>query len=303
MIQKDTLLIGDQVTLSFKTKVPKGGQLFLQELQNPISQGVELVGRPKIDTLSNKGGEMELQTSFTLTSFDSGTHVVPPIAAYLQKLDGSVDTVMFDPGTLEFTTIQIDTTSYRPFDVKDQMTYPYTVKEFLPWFGGLLLLAALIWGAIRVFRRLKAKRSLFMPEREPDPPYIMALRTLEQIRNEKLWQNNQEKLYYTKITDTLREYMESQFFIQAMEKTSAEILAELKGKGIEKSTFESLKELLELSDMVKFAKYRATELENENAVPVAIRFINVTCQPPVQSSGQTQDKSANNESPLINKEV
>jgi len=281
MIQKDTLLIGDQVTLSFKTKVPKGGQLFLQELQNPISQGVELVGRPKIDTLSSSGGEMELQTSFTLTSFDSGTHVVPPIAAYLQKLDGSVDTVMFDPGTLEFTTIQIDTTSYRPFDVKDQMNYPYTVKEFLPWFGGLILLAALIWGAIRVFRRLKAKKSLFMPEREPDPPYIMALRTLEQIRNEKLWQNNQEKLYYTK------------FFIQAMEKTSAEILAELKVKGIEKSSFESLKELLQLSDMVKFAKYRATELENENAVPVAIRFINVTCQPPVQSS----------ESPLKNKEV
>jgi hypothetical protein len=41
--------------------------------------------------------------------------------------------------------------------------------------------------------------------------------------------------------------------------------------------------------MVKFAKYRATELENENAVPVAIRFINVTCQP--------------SESPLKNKEV
>ena len=276
MIQKDTLLIGDQASFSFKTKVPPGSKFYLQNLQRDVGNGVELAGSPLVDTLKSDSGGTELQTTFTFTSFDSGSHVIPIINGYLENPDGSIDTVTFDAGKLEVTTIQIDTTSYKPFDVKDQMVYPYTVKEFLPWAGMLIAFVAIVLLVLRWWKRWRKKRSLFGKVVEPDSPYIAALKELEKIRNQKLWQNNQMKLYYTRITDVLREYIEARFGLQAMEKTSAEILKELLPAGIDKNEYDSLKELLEVADLVKFAKYVPSELENENAIPRAIRFISST---------------------------
>lgn len=276
MIQKDTLLIGDQASFSFKTKVPPGSKFYLQNLQRDVGNGVELAGSPLVDTLKSDSGGTELQTTFTFTSFDSGSHVIPIINGYLENPDGSIDTVTFDAGKLEVTTIQIDTTSYKPFDVKDQMVYPYTVKEFLPWAGMLIAFVTIVLLALRWWKRWRKKRSLFGKVVEPDSPYVAALKELEKIRNQKLWQNNQMKLFYTRITDVLREYIEARFGLQAMEKTSAEILKELQPEGIEKSEYDSLKELLEVADLVKFAKYVPSELENENAIPRAIRFISST---------------------------
>ena len=140
----------------------------------------------------------------------------------------------------------------------------------------MVALIALIVIAVRLWRRWREKRALFIKPAEPDSPYIAALKELENIRKERLWQNNQMKLYYTRITDVLREYIEARFALQAMEKTSAEILTELIPAGIDKSDYNSLKELLEVADLVKFAKYIATESENENAIPAAIRFISST---------------------------
>ena len=276
MIQKDTLLIGDQASFSFKTKVPPGSKFYLQNLQRDVGNGVELAGSPLVDTLKSDSGGTELQTTFTFTSFDSGSHVIPIINGYLENPDGSIDTVTFDAGKLEVTTIQIDTTSYKPFDVKDQMVYPYTVKEFLPWGGMLIAFVAIVLLVLRWWKRWRKKRSLFGKVVEPDSPYIAALKELEKIRNQKLWQNNQMKLFYTRITDVLREYIEARFGLQAMEKTSAEILKELLPAGIDKNEYDSLKELLEVADLVKFAKYVPSELENENAIPRAIRFISST---------------------------
>jgi hypothetical protein len=239
-------------------------------------EGVEVVGVPKIDTISNVGGQLNLETSIVLTSFDSGSYALPKFPAYLSKMDGSVDTIWFDGGKLEVRTLQIDTTKFKPYDVKNQLTYPYTVKEFVPWFGILALLILLGYLLRRFIKNRKYRRSLFGKPIVIDPPHIVALRSLEKIRSEKLWQNSQEKLYYTSITDTLRIYLEEQFKIQTMEKTSSEILDSLSKEKIEPKVFKELEGFLKLSDLVKFAKYKATSDENENAVPVAVRFVNST---------------------------
>lgn len=273
---KDTLLIGDQTILSFKTTVPKGTKFIFPTPSNPITEGVEIVGVPKIDTLSEVNGQLNLEAKIVVTSFDSGSFVLPKFPAYLSKLDGSVDTVWFDGGKLEVQTIQIDTTTYKPFDVKDQITYPYTVKEFLPWFALAAVIVLFGYLIRRFIKNRKQKRSLFGKPVVTDPPHIVALRTLEQIRSEKLWQNNQEKLYYTNIIDTLRIYIEKRYKIQTMEMTTKEILDALSKEKIEPKEYQNLGELLKLSDLVKFAKYKATQEENENAIPVAVRFVNAT---------------------------
>ncbi|MEZ7884912.1 MAG: hypothetical protein QMB39_06605 [Bacteroidales bacterium] len=274
-MQKDTLLIGDQTLLKYQKSIPKGANLIFGEVQS-ANNSLEIIGKPKIDTLSESGGVINLSADFTVTAFDSGSFVMPPVPAYLEKPDGTIDTLWFGGDTLEFKSIQIDTTTFKPFDVKGQINYPYTFKEFLPWGGGLLLLAAIVYLIIRLIRRKRAGKSLLSKDETPDPPHVAALKKIEQLKGQKLIESDRQKLFYSSLTDILREYMESRFSFGAMELTSAQILDVLKTKEIDKKVYSSVQELLSTSDLVKFAKYKADMIENERSIPIAIEFINAT---------------------------
>lgn len=274
-MQKDTLLIGDQTQLKYQKSIPKGANLIFGEVQS-ANNSLEIIGKPKIDTLSESGGIINLSADFTVTAFDSGSFVMPPVPAYLEKPDGTIDTLWFGGDTLEFKSIQIDTTTFKPFDVKGQINYPYTFKEFLPWGGGLLLLAAIVYLIIRLIRRKRAGKSLLSKDETPDPPHVAALKKIEQLKGQNLIESDRQKLFYSTLTDILREYMESRFSFGAMELTSAQILDVLKTKEIDKKVYSSVQELLSTSDLVKFAKYKADMIENERSIPIAIEFINAT---------------------------
>ena len=126
-----------------------------------------------------------------------------------------------------------------------------------------------------MIRNIRENKTLLGRPIVKDPPHIIALRELDHLRKKKAWEKDQ-KQYYTELTDVLRNYIEGVFDIQAMEQTSAEIIADLSSKEIDKKEFEELKELFNLSDLVKFAKYTASPQEGEAAIPVAVRFVNST---------------------------
>ena len=102
------------------------------------------------------------------------------------------------------------------------------------------------------------------------------MRELDRIRGEQLWQNGKEKLFYTGVTDALREYIEARFGVGAMEKTTSEIMADLSDKKIEPRHYKELEGLFKTADLVKFAKYVPGNEENEEAIPSAVRFVNST---------------------------
>lgn len=289
---KDTLLIGDQTTLRFKTQISQGERFIFPAPQNPIMKGLEVIGAPVTDTLSNKDGVVELESRITVTSFDSGSYSLPGFTAYRVKSDGTTDTLSFDGGTLEFTTIQIDTTSFKPFDVKGQMNYPYTIKEALPWVGLLLLIIAAGYLIRRAIKNIRDKKSIFGKPIVEDPAHIVALRELEKIRSEKMWLKNQKE-YYTRLTDALRGYIEKRYGIQAMEQTSNEILKDLAKQKMEPKVYSELSNLLNLSDLVKFAKYTAPDQECESSIPAAVRFVNATFLEQIEERDAPKAKNIN----------
>jgi len=282
MVQKDTLLIGDQKILIFKAQVQQGDQFIFPTPKNPVTEGVEIVGIPKIDTVGVRDGLIDIESQLILTSFDSGSYRLPPFPAYRIKSSGEVDTLWFDGGPLEVTTIQIDTTTYKPFDVKGQLNYPFSFREMLPWAGVLLLIAALSYLVYRIIKNKRENRDIFGRVKVEDPAHIVALKKLEKLRNGKMWLKDQ-KQFFTEVIDTLREYMEKRYSMQTMEKTSGEILEELSKVNMEPKVYIELEELLKLSDLVKFAKYRAEEQECERAIPMSVRFVNATFLQEIES--------------------
>ncbi|MBR6423267.1 MAG: hypothetical protein IKS47_01100 [Bacteroidales bacterium] len=275
-ISRDSILIGDQIEWSLDLNLGPGEQARISKPGEQPVPGVETLGDLSLDTLSQKKGVIALRGHVTLTSFDSGSYVLPPLFVLLGRADGTVDTLVYEGPTLAVNTIPVDTATFQPYDIKGQIRYPLTFKEILPWIGLALLVAAGIWVLIRWIRLRRQNRNFFGKPVVQDPPHIVALRSLEKTRAQKLWQNGKQKQFYTQVTDAVRQYIAERYDIGAMEQTSAEMFRDLADKEIDPDLTGQLKDLFTTADYVKFAKYTANDAENENAIPTAIRFVNET---------------------------
>ena len=288
-VSRDTILIGDQIEWTSEMRLPRGMSVRIDSMSGYVVPGVELIGDFTIDTVDRGRDFSRVQTRATITSFDSGSYVLPPLVVYVYRGEDAVDTLR--------TTIPIDTTTYEMYDIRPQFRYPVTFAEVLPWVAGGIVLVAAIIAVWRLIVRRRKNRPLFGKPTPQDPPHIVALRDLDRIRSEKLWQTGNQKQYYTEITDTLRVYIEKRFGVKTIERTSGEILVDLSVKDIQPSDFESLKDLFGTADLVKFAKYTASESENENAVPVAVRFVNDTFMQALEADAEKTAKEGKRKDP------
>ena len=105
---------------------------------------------------------------------------------------------------------------------------------------------------------------------------IVAIEALEKLRDEKLWQNDKHKLYYSGLSDILRTYLASRFEVGAMEMTTDEIDDALRAVEIEQKQKMNLLSVLRDADLVKFAKATPEAEENELTYHKAYHFVEET---------------------------
>ena len=101
------------------------------------------------------------------------------------------------------------------------------------------------------------------------------MKEIEQIKADRMVASENAKEYYTKLTDTLRKYIEERYGFSAMEMTSSEIIERLTAAGDQQS-LDELRQLFTTADLVKFAKYSTMINENDANLVSAIDFINQT---------------------------
>jgi hypothetical protein len=310
VLSKDSLLIGDRVVWKTIFTAPERSKIAIYPYaeilkgatddttggKTPVSLGnkIEVLRDFKLDTLSIKEGVKELEAEVILTSFDSGYYKLPlplviiqnePKLSDVGEVVSDFDTLAFNTPSFYVNTIQIDTAKFQMKEIKGQIKYPITFREIIPWVLLGLLVIAIALAVYRYIKYKKENKDFFGHAIVKDPPHIVALKELEKLRNQKLWQNGKQKQFYTIITDTLRSYIENRFSVSAMEKTSGEILNELEEQKIEARAYKALTELFQLSDFVKFAKYTPIEAENEEAIPKAVTFINSTFMATEEETG------------------
>ena len=135
------------------------------------------------------------------------------------------------------------------------------------------MLAALAIIAFWIYWFVIRKRKI--EEEEPTyrllEPYEEAMFKLNELDEKLLWQNNKVKQYYSELTEIIRNYIERELKVPALEKTSDEVIEMLRdfndAESIEttKENIEKLKDLLREADLVKFAKSKplAPEIEED----------------------------------------
>ncbi len=142
----------------------------------------------------------------------------------------------------------------------------------------IVLSLALIIGIIWLWYKNKDKtRKTFKEEEVVKNPWEIAFEELERLKAEGLIAKGNYKEYYSRLSDIVRSYFEARFRIRAPEMTTEEFLISLKNcdflKEFQKDT---LKQFLQASDMVKFAKYNPTVSESEDSFALATRLIKET---------------------------
>jgi len=272
----DTILIGDHVELNIKASLPGTYDIFFPNYADTLIKGIEVLGPPVIDTLIKRNGDRELTYRLNLTSFEEGDYRIPRIL--LPFTDGAkVDTALTSPLWLRVNTLPPDTTKAPIYDIKMPYSVPVTFAEIAKWSGLVLLAAAIIALLIYYFKKRKKGEPVFFPAKRTEPPHIIALRQLEMIKDQKLWNTDNPKHYYTVLIDVIRFYIDGRFGVSAMEQTTFETIRDLKNNGIVNSNLlESLDEKMTLADMVKFARFKPDIAENEECLNFGFRFVNET---------------------------
>ncbi|MGN0191631.1 MAG: hypothetical protein ACI39U_08255 [Candidatus Cryptobacteroides sp.] len=297
--KRDSILIADQLLYGVNfEKLPEGTGIALPELKDTAS--VRIVRPWACDTLKvyKPGKESpvaryDIRVGAILTAFDEGEYILPELPVIRQFPGEEPDTLLLESLRFEVRTMPVDTTSYTPHDIKDVVRYPLTFKEVLPYLLIGLLAAALV--ALIVFLVIRYRKKASGEAVAREPAHITALRKLEEYRGNKLWVPEKQKVFWSGVTDVLREYIASRYGIGAMEMTTAEIFRELKPQfendSVEKKVLvDEIENMFVTADFVKFAKHTASEQENASVLPLAVKFVTSTYEAELEEEAVAQKK-------------
>jgi hypothetical protein len=96
------------------------------------------------------------------------------------------------------------------------------------------------------------------------------LQQIKQLQDEDLPAKQQVKLFYTRLSDILRNYFSDRFNVHSSQATSDELMVLLSVYLQDEQYRTQFYQLFRLSDAVKFAKYIPSAEQNEKAVRTAI---------------------------------
>lgn len=276
--KRDSVLIADQFRYGVLLEnLEEGTPVSLPEFQLEKDAPLEILGSWQLDSTriskrKEQPARYNIKASLLLTAFMGGTYELPEIPVLV-----GTDTLVFKAAEpLEVKELPIDMESFQAHDIKPQVKFPYTFKELFPWIIGVYLIGMIIAALILWLKYRSRKQSEEQAIKEP--AHIRALRKLDEYRGEKFWKPEQQKTFYSGVTDALREYIAARYEVGAMEMTTAEIFQDLKDTDIPEDLYQEMKALFERADFVKFAKYTAPDQENAKVLPQAVRFVTSTYQ-------------------------
>lgn len=288
--------IGEPIKLEVTAKVMiyalKGANLKVVFPNLPDSLNhIEITDRTPIDTSGSNQQQKLFKQIITLTSFDSGRWEMPPMKFEVFSVtDGSYDSVFTEPFFIDVNTVPVDTTkAFKP--IKALRSVGWNILDYWPYLLACLALSAAIV-LYFVFWHKKRKPAVAAPPAKPaKAPYQLAMEQLALLEKEKPW-NSDVKLYYTQLTDILRQYFEQQFHIAALEQTSAELMQNIKPVTVLNQQRDKLQSILTLADLAKFAKLQPSPQEHEDCLRKAIAVVEWT-KPSAVAAEQPAPNSTN----------
>lgn len=269
------MLVGQQVHVTVDATMKEGSTAVFPVYQ-PTQQlipGIEVLASMDQGARSIENGYVKRSVIYTLTSFDDTLYYLPPFVV-------NVDGKPYESKSLALKVLTVEVDTLHPenfYPPKDAQDNPFLWSDWSLSFWLSVAMLLLMAIGYYLYLRLRDNKPIIKTIKLVKRllPHQRAMKEIEQIKAEKMVIAEDSKEYYTKLTDTLRRYIEERYGFSAMEMTSSEIIDNLTRHGDQQS-LEELRQLFTTADLVKFAKYSTLINENDANLVNAIDFINKT---------------------------
>ena len=251
IVDSTSIKIGEELIISFKVELDGIKKVVFPDTKS--FGALEVIENYKTDTLIEKSN-IALIKQYGLTQFDSGTYTIPQ-----QKILFGNKTLLSDSIEINVLSIKVDTTKQKLYDIKPilQVKKPSLKKTILNWLLILIAITAIISIVFYYWRKreLKTKNnSLSLP------PYELAKLALSKLNEEKAFENDEVKEFYSDLTLILRKYLNDKVYNHSLESTTDELLLKLNDLNksnqisLDEESIKNIEATLKRADLVKFAK-------------------------------------------------
>lgn len=289
LVDRETLNIAETVRLTIEAEVEEGYLAELPRFGEKLGEFGIRDYREEPQRLTPEKKVLSRKV-YTLEPFLSGDYVISPMPVQFRKPadasagpdGGSNDDA---PWQHEISTeeITIKVTSLLEEDQKEPALNPIKGPVALPVESfplpvvllGLAVAGLVGGGAFVLIRRKRAAAG--QQATPPVPAHERAYRQLQEILDEKLIERGETKLFFSRISDLLRDYIENRFGIQAPKRTTEEFLTGISREPLFSAEHKGLlTAFLRDCDLVKFAEHSPSIEEITRAIDSCKAFIDAT---------------------------
>lgn len=214
----------------------------------------------KKSNLNQNNSEISITQTLTVATYKQGFIPFLPISILV-----GTDSIVSNAFLITVGQIKVDTTEAFN-DIKPIMQDPLTFWESVSiwigeyWWAVAILVVGIIIGLYFILRKRKPK---LVPPTPTLPIYDRYQLALNQILEKELWKKGDVKGHYLALTDLTRSYFHERFRVSTFEKTTSEILSDIKSLPLGETIKPSVLETFRSSEFVKFAKQIPSSYEIE----------------------------------------
>lgn len=215
-----------------------------------------------------------------LTTFRLGQFILEPVRVQIQSEDGTEKTLETEKLYITVKSVDAGKPKTDIRGVKGVVPYPSQLKKWLLISVGILFAALL---ALAGWWFWKRRQELPETPEVKVTPEEEALTALNQLFDSDLLRRDKYREYFFRFSEILRVYFEKRYDILAVESTTYEIMKLLKEKSLPQDLYRKIQDVLEKSDLAKFAKWRPQ--------PAEILSMNKEAQAVVEASRAPEEEA------------
>jgi hypothetical protein len=274
---KSQVQVGEDLTLTLVLRHPPEGRYVAPP--DAAFAPFDVIGKAEENV-----SPVETRLHYRLAAFRLPAHVEIPALKVQYQSEGKVESLATEAIPVEVvTSLTPDVTEIH--DIKEPLDLEVPRDFRVLWWVLLALAAALL--AYLIYRKLrKEPEGVKAPAVAPPlpPPDAEAEAALRRLREKDLIGKGEIPAFYTELSEIMKRYAGRRFEVPYLERTTSEVLFDLRPRKLSAGAISELRAILEASDLVKFAKLMPEPPQAEASLALAFSWVEKTRPEPVPSS-------------------
>jgi hypothetical protein len=273
IIGRSYLFVGQQTSLTYMVKMNTTSKYSYKPYKKTISAdllksngekskakvGLEIIQSFHDTIVKTKAKEKMWIGSYTIAVWDSGYIEIPKSSILVDGKEITLSSVVIKADLVaKKKGIDIYDIKENYTDVPAETVLEKVKKLIKNYWGWLFLLIPLV---LFIIYKFKNKQKVQVEDLIISlTPKEIALAAISELEAQRLWEKGKLKTHYIELSHILRGYLSDILQIHLLEKTTSETKLLLEQKGIKMDLIAKIEDVLQQSDMVKFAKSTPDEI-------------------------------------------